>query len=55
MPKQEHAWPNEFVRFQDAEVVLTRAFADYNDDRIHSALGYVSPNEFARDAEDGNK
>ena len=35
--------------------VLARAFADYNDDRIHSALEYVTPNEFAREAEDGNK
>ena len=46
---------HEFVRFQDAEVVLARAFADYNNDRIHSALGYVTPNEFARKVEDGNK
>ena len=34
--KLEHAWPHEFVRFQDAEVVLARAFTDYNGDRIHS-------------------
>ena len=47
--------PHEFVRFQDAEVVLARAFADYNSDRIHSALGYVTPNEFARKTEGGNK
>ena len=53
--KREYVWPHEFARFQDAEVVLARAFADYNDDRIHSALGYVTPNEFAREAEDGNK
>ena len=36
-------------------MVLARAFADYNNDRIHSALGYVTPNEFARKVEDGNK
>ena len=53
--KREYVWPHEFVRFQDAEVVLARAFADYNNDRIHSALGYVTPNEFARKVEDGNK
>ena len=52
--KREHVWPHEFARFQDAEVVLARAFADY-DDRIHSALGYTTPNEFARKAKDGNK
>ena len=46
---------HEFARFQDAEVVLARAFADYNNDRIHSALGYVAPNEFARKVEGRNK
>ena len=45
----------EFVRFQDAEVVLARTFADYNNDRIHSALWNVTPNEFARKVEYGNK
>ena len=35
--------PQEFARFQDAEVVLARAFADYNNNRIHSALRYVAP------------
>ena len=53
--KWVYVWPHEFARFQDAEVVRARAFADYNDDRIHSALGYTTPNEFAREAEDGNK
>ena len=53
--KREYVWPHEFARFQDAEVVLARAFADYNNDRIHSALGHVTPNEFARKVEGGNK
>ena len=30
-------------------------FADSNDDRIHSALGYITLNEFVREVEDGNK
>ena len=41
--KHEYVWSHEFARFQDTEVVLARAFADYNNDRIHSALGYVTP------------
>ena len=53
--KLEYVWPHEFARFQDAKVVLARAFADCNNDRIHSALGYVTPNEFARKVEGGNK
>ncbi len=46
--KKEYVWPHDFARFQDAEVVLAEAFADYNQDRIHSALGYLTPDEFVR-------
>ena len=54
--KREYVWPHEFVRFQDAEVVLaTRAFADYNKNVIHFALGYLTPNELVLKLEDGNK
>ena len=53
--KREYVWPHEFARLQDAEVILARAFADYNGDRIHSALGYVTPNEYAHRREGGNK
>ena len=53
--KREYVWPHGFVRFQDAEVVLVGAFADYNDDGIRSALEYVTPNEFVRKTEDENR
>ena len=53
--KREYVWPHEFARFQDAEVVLANVFVDYNKDRIHSALGYLTPNEFVLKLEDGNK
>ena len=53
--KWEHAWPREFARFQDAEVVLARAFADCNDGRIRSDREYATPNEFARKTEYGKK
>ena len=53
--KREYIWPHEFARFQDAEVVLAKAFVDYNKDRIHSALGYLTPSEFVLKLEDGNK
>ena len=36
-------------------MILTRAFVDYNEHRIHSALGYVTPNEFALRLEDENE
>ena len=53
--KREYVWPHEFTRFQDAEIVLAKAFVDYNKDRIHSALGYLTPNEFVLKLESGNK
>ena len=53
--KREYIWPHEFARFQDAEVVLAKAFEDYNKDRIHSALGYLTPDEFIGKMEVGNK
>ena len=53
--KKEYVWPHDFARFQDAEVVLAKAFVDYNEDRIHSALGYVTPSEFVCKLEGGNK
>ena len=39
MPKREYVWPHGFAKFQNADVVLARAFADYNGDRIRSAGG----------------
>ena len=53
--KGEYVWPHEFARFQDAEVVLAKAFVDYNKNIIHSALGYLTPNEFVLKLEGENK
>ena len=53
--KREYVWPHEFARFQDAEVVLAKAFVDYNKNIIYFALGYLTPNEFVLKLEDGNK
>ena len=44
--KKEYLWPHEFENFQSAQVRITKAFEDYNDSRIHSALGYITPDEF---------
>ena len=53
--KKEHVWPHDFARFQDAEVVLAKAFVNYNEDRIHSALGHITPSEFVCKLEGRNK
>lgn len=53
--KKEYIWPHEFANYQDAEIVIANAFWDYNNSRIHSALGYTTPNEFAIQWEMRNK
>lgn len=44
--KKEYVWPYEFESFQDAEKAIEAAFVDYNERRIHSSLGYLTPSEF---------
>lgn len=44
--KKEYVWPCEFESFQDAEKAVEAAFVDYNERRIHSSLGYLTPSEF---------
>ena len=39
--KIEYVWSHEFARFQDAEVVLAKAFVDYKDS-VHYTLGSYS-------------
>ena len=44
--KKEYLWPHEFENFQSAQIIIAKAFEDYNSSRIHSALGYLTPDEF---------
>ena len=53
--KKEYIWPHEFSSYQDAEKVIAGAFTDYNTERIHSSIGYVTPVEFASQWEMKNK
>ncbi len=46
--KKEYIWPQEFTNFQMAEIALAGAFQDYNNQRIHSSVGYMPPNEFIK-------
>ena len=45
--KKEYLWQHEFASYQEAEKILADAFADYNLERIHSAIRYMTPVEFA--------
>lgn len=38
--------PREFGSHQEAEAAVGEAFTDYNRDRIHSALDYMTPYEY---------
>jgi transposase InsO family protein len=53
--KKEYIWPHEFANYQQAEMILADAFSDYNNYRIHSALGYITPNEFMQKWEMRNR
>ena len=41
--KKEYVWPHEFKDAEEAEVALLEAPDDYNRHRIHSAIGYATP------------
>ena len=45
--KKEYVWPREFANINEAQEALDVAFQDYNQHRIHSALKYLTPSEFA--------
>ena len=44
--KREYIWAREFASHQDAEMAIEDAFVDYNQRRIHSSLGYLTPFEY---------
>lgn len=44
--KREYVWPRDFGSHQEAEVAVGEAFTDYNQNRIHSALDYLTPCEY---------
>ena len=45
--KFEYVWPSDPESFQEAEEIVLGAFVDYNENRLHSSIGYMPPAEFA--------
>jgi putative transposase len=43
--KREYIWPRDFQSFQEAETAIAEAFVDYNQNRPHSSLGYLSDDD----------
>ena len=39
--------PSDPESFQEAEEIVLGAFVDYNENRLHSSIGYMPPAEFA--------
>lgn len=44
--KEEEIWPNSFDTFWEAHEALDDYVIFYNQNRIHSSIGYLTPNEF---------
>ena len=45
--KEEEIWPNVYDSLSEARAAIETYMNYYNDERIHSALGYRTPNEVA--------
>ena len=53
--KKEYVWPREFADIREARDAIHAAFEDYNHHRIHSAIQYLTPSEFAVQCQQGTE
>lgn len=52
--KEDCIWQHDFQTFQEADLVISRFFHDYNWNRPHSSLKYMTPKEFYAMINGGN-
>jgi putative transposase len=46
--KTDYIWPNDIQDFQEGKKIIEYAFTDYNNERPHSSILFLSPKEFRR-------
>ena len=44
--KTDYIWTNEFRTYEEVNRAIKEAYKDYNEERPHSTIEYMSPNEF---------
>lgn len=44
--KTDYIWTNEFRTYEEVNRAIKEAYRDYNEERPHSTIEYMSPNEF---------
>jgi putative transposase len=52
--KEDCIWQHDFQTFQEADLVISKFFHDYNWNRPHSSLKYMTPKEFYAMINGGN-
>lgn len=52
--KEDCIWQHDFQTFQEADLVICKFFHDYNWNRPHSSLKYMTPKEFYAMINGGN-
>jgi putative transposase len=52
--KEDCIWQHDFQTYQEADLVISRFFHDYNWNRPHSSLKYMTPKEFYAMINGGN-
>ena len=52
--KEDCIWQHDFQTYQEADLVISKFFYDYNWNRPHSSLEYMTPKEFYAMINGGN-